>query len=295
MPNKIRLLATTENAQVDDILCGVISILEAMFPQRIRGYYLVGSYEDGTFVHASDIDMVPIFKGSTTDAEEAAFWQVLHDLNLISPIRLGFGLRNEEKSFIEGGVGIKIGSKLLYGEDVRDKIPLWSFDVYMQYMIGAHIASMLDLRKAESLNVPLTYPDPNAAFYGYLPTDADSTGGLFGHVMVMASTLVTLRTGAYNASKSRSYAFYAQHIGDAWSAFLEAIYAQFKKTWQYQIPEAAEDRQAMHALCGQILGFEKHFLEEAISYLRKQQAQGKAWAAEQLAKLNIQPPTRDQA
>src|SRR5690348_16432064 len=96
---EIVLLSPTGDRKVDDILRGAIGALEALFPGRIGGYYLVGSYADGSFVPASDIDLVPIFRGRISPAENTLYRQLVSDLDLISPIHLGFGLRDEDQSF----------------------------------------------------------------------------------------------------------------------------------------------------------------------------------------------------
>lgn len=287
----ITLINSTDNAKVDALIRGVIGILEMMFPQRIRGYYLVGSYADGNYVPTSDLDVVPIFIGSITSEEEAIYWQVIYHLDAISPIHLGFGLRNEEDSFSQGGVGIKIGSKLLYGEDVRDKIPLWPLDYYVQYLISARLDDMLTFRvNVQQLSFPLAYPNLNGEFYGYDQFGAATdrgTSALFGHVMVMASTLVTLKTGEYNANKSGSYEFYRHCFKDQWNDFLENLYQQCKMTWHYQIPAALPEQQSLRRLCEQVLGFENYFLEQVIPYLREQINHGSSWAFEQLDKIAL--------
>lgn len=290
---EISLINSTGNAKADAVIRGVIGVLELVFPGRIGGYYLVGSYADGTYVPASDLDVVPIFKGSMTSDEETTYWEVIHHLDLISPIHLGFGLRNEEQSFTQGGVGIKIGSQLLYGDDVRDKIPLWSLDYYLQYMIGAILNSMLSFRgNTRPLKFPLVYPDPVGEFHGYdQPTKSDNgtsepgTSALFGQIMVLASMLVTLKTGKYNADKSRSYLFYRQHINDEWSDFLETVYEKCKKTWHYRIPVEAPEREALRELCRHVLAFENHFLKQIKPYLLKQVELGNRWAVEQMEKI----------
>jgi hypothetical protein len=293
--NEITLINFTGNAKADAVIRGAIGILEMVFPGRIGGYYLVGSYADGTYVPASDLDIVPIFKGNTTSEEETTYWEIIHHLDLISPIPLGFGLRNEEQSFTQGGVGIKIGSQLLYGEDVRDKIPLWSLDYYLQYMIGAILDSLLWFRgNTRPLKFPLDYPNPEGEFYGYdQPAKSDDitsepgTSSMFGEIMVLASMLVTLKTGEYNAHKSRSYAFYRQHINDEWSDFLETLYEKCKKAWHYRIPVEPPERQTLRELCGHALAFENHFLEQIKPYLLTQVALGNRWAAEQLEKITF--------
>src|SRR5215212_11405293 len=106
--SKISLLFSTGISQIDEIIRGSIGILEALFPNRIRAYYLVGSYADGGYTSNSDIDVVPLFKGVMKNNEEVIYRQVVEYMNKLSIVHLGFGLRNENESFREGGVGIKI-------------------------------------------------------------------------------------------------------------------------------------------------------------------------------------------
>lgn len=76
-------------------------------------------------------------------------------------------------------------------------------------MIGASLDVLLSFRSnIRPLKFPLMYPDPDGEFYGYdQATKADGvvrepgTSAIFGHIMVLASTLVTLKTGEYNAEK----------------------------------------------------------------------------------------------
>jgi len=57
MIQPITLLNTTGHQRIDDIIRGLIGIFEAAFPDRIRAYYLAGSYADGSAVPLSDIDI----------------------------------------------------------------------------------------------------------------------------------------------------------------------------------------------------------------------------------------------
>ncbi len=217
----IKLLYSTGLPAVDALLRGSIGILEMVFPGRIRGYYLVGSYADGSFTPVSDIDLVPLFKGGPQEGEAERYWQALDYLNLLSPIRLGYGLRNEEQSFREGGIGITIGSVLVYGEDVRERIPLWPIEQYRRFCVSTSISGILYLRgNPGRVTYPLGYPDAQGAFYGY-DKEMEHAGGkkgtaaLFTYVMFYASTLATLKTGKYHASKSFSWRFYQENVGDA--------------------------------------------------------------------------------
>lgn len=66
----ISLLHSTNHQKVDQILQGIISLYEMVFPGRIRGYYLVGSYADGSATPTSDIDLQIWFKEGFIDQEE---------------------------------------------------------------------------------------------------------------------------------------------------------------------------------------------------------------------------------
>ena len=67
------LLASTGNQQVDTLLCGVIDLVEVVFPGRIRSYHLLGSYSDGSAVQDSDIDLLALFKGRSECEEQERF------------------------------------------------------------------------------------------------------------------------------------------------------------------------------------------------------------------------------
>src|SRR5262249_19669289 len=58
----ITLCCSTGSERADTILRGLIGIWEIVFPDRIRGYYLAGSYSNGSATPTSDLDLiVPYF------------------------------------------------------------------------------------------------------------------------------------------------------------------------------------------------------------------------------------------
>src|SRR6266700_7336290 len=68
--SEILLLNAIGNKRVDDILRETIAIFEHAFPQRIRGYYVEGSYANESQVPTSDVDLVLIFKDTFIDEQE---------------------------------------------------------------------------------------------------------------------------------------------------------------------------------------------------------------------------------
>jgi predicted nucleotidyltransferase len=63
----IPLLATTGHPRIDATLRGIIGLYEIVFPGRISGYYVIGSYADGNPVPTSDLDGLILFKGNFVD------------------------------------------------------------------------------------------------------------------------------------------------------------------------------------------------------------------------------------
>jgi len=293
---KISLLFSTRVSRIDEIICGSIGLLETLFPNRIRAYYLVGSYIDGGYTAGSDIDLVPIFKGALQAGEELTYRQAVEYMDQLSPVHLGFGLRAEEQSFQEGGVGIKIGSVLLYGQDVRDKIPLTPLEQYCQSCISTSLELIRDQRgNPDQLVFPLGYPDAQAEYYGYLKDEETqgvlrkSSASIFTHLMFLASTMATLKTGQYNASKSFSWKFYQDHVGGPWGAYLEGWYIRGKKQWAYAIPLTAEERHELKQMCQKVLAFENDFMMIARDFILKRlentDEKARDWAKQQIQKI----------
>src|SRR5262245_6389446 len=123
----IQLRCSTGYPTIDQLLINLIGSYERSFPDRIRGYYLVGSYSDRSAVPDSDLDMGVLFKASLTDDERQRFRQVTHECSLLSPIRLDCSALDEAHFLKEAAAGAKM-ALVVYGEDVLDQIPLEPID-----------------------------------------------------------------------------------------------------------------------------------------------------------------------
>ena len=90
---RISLLSTTGIEQVDQSMRAIVEHLELHFPDRVRGYYLVGSFAVGEAIPTSDIDMIALFKGSPSDEERQRFEQAREECRRLSvrPIDLTLG------------------------------------------------------------------------------------------------------------------------------------------------------------------------------------------------------------
>jgi tRNA nucleotidyltransferase (CCA-adding enzyme) len=129
--NNVTLLQSTENPSVDAMLEGAIRVFEMVFPDRIRGYYLMGSYTDGTALPTSDIDGFILFKDNfINEKEKEKAWALCRSCDLMMAPEFYFAPVGESVFNQHGDVNLKLYSLLLYGEDIREQIPLPDIDKF---------------------------------------------------------------------------------------------------------------------------------------------------------------------
>jgi hypothetical protein len=277
--NLIVLHNTTGNQHVDDILRGLISLYELLFPKRIRGYYLFGSYSDASAGAISDIDMSILFKDRFGDATEENKAYGLRDAcALLCPIRLDLPISSEEQLQPED-VRLKLASVLLYGEDIRDTLALPTPAVYSRYITEWPLHFMKRLHEAKVLRYPLSYPQPDAEFYGYTQIRIPQWYPSSMHVGIKelvacvcwaATALLALQTGHPVGKKADAVKMYAELIADEWAEFIQTIYGKCAQQWSYHVPENPDDRLLLKDLCRQMVSFENHFLCVYKVYLLQQ-------------------------
>ncbi|MGH2505001.1 MAG: hypothetical protein ACRDID_21020, partial [Ktedonobacterales bacterium] len=167
----IALALTTGDVVIDRILQGIVTLFEASLPGRVRGYYLLGSYADGTAVAISDIDLIALVAGALDASERALAARLVEGCALLSPTRLDIVICDEASSEASSGgevVLLRFDGRLLYGADTRASLALPPLPVYTRETLAAaryFIAHIL--RGVERLEYPLDYPDPAGEFYGY--------------------------------------------------------------------------------------------------------------------------------
>src|SRR5829696_8816255 len=122
------LLTSTGDDRADAILRGAVSLWEAVFPERIRGYYLGGSYANATATPTSDLDLTILFKDyyrgqAESDraqhlcvAIEALHPAIFVDMGYVSEQSL------QQADRVSLAIQLKMSSCLMYGEDIRDQI-----------------------------------------------------------------------------------------------------------------------------------------------------------------------------
>lgn len=301
---RISHVAPTGDARADAVLRVVVEAFERAFPNRIRGYYLHGSQAEGDGVPTSDLDLVILFCDRLGSPDEHKRADRLRDQCAAnSLIELDIELADEASLRAGMDPTLKLASRLIYGEDVREQYPLVALDAWARDRLHSSYWRIIMLfGRPLPVVTPLTYPDSSDAFYGYtrrktrLPGggEAPGTRDLIRSVGWAATALLALRAGVYVARKRDCHVLYRRHIGDEWSDLLEAIYTRCRGAWRYLIPDDAAAQAELRAICGRTLGFERHFLAIYHDYLLEQLRDGDEAGCQQARCVLGQVPWQDE-
>ena len=286
-------VATTGSKQMDALVTDTLTRILAALPGRLRAVYALGSYADSSAVATSDLDLVFVIAGRFRDGERARIQALLIECAEQAEGELD-GEAVDEAS-LEAGVTptLKLGGRLLWGEDVRERLPLMSLPAWTRDRMHTSYWRLAGLfGRPLPLTIPLDYPAPDDAFYGYtrrpvyLPggTLAPGTRDLMRAVGWMATALLAYRAGQYVATKRACAALYREHIGDEWADLLDDLAVWVRGAWEYRIPAAPDERARLRAICARTLAFENAFLTRyrgyALAELRGDDPEGRQSALE---------------
>jgi len=289
------LIQSTGKEHIDRLLHGIVGIYNQAFPERIRAFYVVGSYADGSSIALSDIDLYIIFAG-LMDAQESEQAQALERFcGQLSPIRLDLNPTSEAALSVADRILLKQGSMLIYGADIRDDILLPPLDAYQKYATWYPYRFLGQImRDCVVLPYPLTYPDQGGEFYGYdrkripewyPPEIEKGIKELVTGALRTATAILALRAGQYVGTKRDSVRLYRECIHDEWTNYLETLYLKGKLEWQYLIPSEQDDKLLLRELCQRTLAFENHYFDLYRTYLLgllQQDEEDKIFALERL-------------
>ena len=274
------MLLSSGQERVDQVLQAIIRRFETAFPGRVSGYYVEGSYANGTGIATSDLDLSIIFRGQFADeAERARAAEIVQQCASESPVEFDASVMDEASLSKGASPHFKLGSALVYGEDIRDQIPLVPIEIWTRDRMHAAYWLMVNVfNRPKVVRLPLGFPDPDDAWLGYASrkvrlldgTEAPSTRNLIRSTNWAATALLALRAKRYITSKRECHTIYRAVINDEWAGLFEDIYCYCREQWQYLLPQAAEDRQRLRAMCERTLAFENHFLSVYKKYLLAQ-------------------------
>jgi hypothetical protein len=300
----IALLSSTGIARIDQALCVYIGLIERQLPDRVRGYYLVGSYAYGEAQPASDIDLIVMLKGELEQVDRQQFAAARADCARIGLVPLDLSLDSEAKLLRVGGVWFQTASLLLYGEDIRPRIPRKPVLNHTRDLMHALLPLLARVRgNPAQLAFPLDYPDPGGVLYGYDARFGDSddaervrTKDLVTNVLAAANALTLLKAQRYVGSgkKSDIPRQYTIWIADQWAPLVEQVVELCRVHWGYRVPQAEAEIAHLRNLCRQALGFENAFLERyhdwLLAELRSDQLSAQLFAIRRLSQIVYPDP-----
>ncbi|MGH2457687.1 MAG: hypothetical protein ACRDIY_02340 [Chloroflexota bacterium] len=266
---RLTLSNTTGAPETDALVRSVVGTLEEAFPGRILGYYVQGSYADRTDVPASDLDLTIVFADQISDVERARMSELVTGLEGAAMVELDLQVTDERA--LERGIepSLKLASRLIHGQDVRDRFALMPIDAWSRDRMHTsywRIASLFG--RPRVVAVPQGYPDPAGEFYGYNRrtirrpdgSEVSSTRDLIRMTGWAATGLIALKAGRYVARKSECHVLYRECIGDEWASLFEDVYEHCRTRWHYLIPSESADRARLREICERTLAFENYFL-----------------------------------
>lgn len=272
--------AQTGDTRIDRVLHEVMVRLEAVFPQRIRACYIEGSYAVGIALTTSDLDLTLVFRERFKS--QAEHEQAQHLCSEYAA-QVGIELDAEivDEASLHAGVSpqFKLGSKLFYGVDIRDRCPLISMERWTRERMHAAYWLIIHVFNRPAIaHPPLTAPDPSDRFLGYTNrtvrlldgSNAPSTRNLIRTSGWAATALIAWQAKRYVTSKRDCHRLYRACIHDEWAGVLEDLYSWCRSAWQYLIPQSAEDQQRLQTICQRALAFENHFLAHYKAFLLTQ-------------------------
>jgi hypothetical protein len=283
----------------------VIGIFEQVFPDRVRGYFVRGSYASATSTEGSDLDMFIVFNDAFVEPAEAKKARdICGNCALLSPLVLEILVVSERQLQREDNLVIalqlKLASRPAYGQDIRPQLPEFQADTYVRAVVDAPYFNYTyppQRRSSPHLTYPLGHIDPEGAFYGFDQllilgpdgVDIPSTKLLVATVGWTATALIALATGRYVRDKSACVDLYQHHVADQWTELVVRVHELCRNQWHYRIPTGEGDRHRLRELCEQALAFQNHFLGRYRSYLLDELHSGalhrQALATQRLAQI----------
>jgi len=273
---EILLQNSLGHPRIDSIVQKVIQLYENTFPGQIAAYYVEGSYADQTSLVTSDIDLLIVFHDRFANEDTHSQAEHLWTSDQGGSQEVDISIVDEDS--LRAGVhpNVKLGGRLLYGEDVCSLYPLVPIEAWTRERMHAAYWLLVNVYHRDTpVRLPLTFPSPADEFYGYTNRtlqladgrEVPCTRNLVRTTGWAATALLALQAGQYAARKRDCVRLYREHIGDEWTSLLEEITVFCRDEWQYLIPTTHHACERLRELCEHTLRFEQHFLTCYKSYL----------------------------
>ena len=295
---------STGTAAADVAARAVIAAYTRAYPGRVRGYFALGSFADASAVATSDLDITVVFKGAISAEERVSAGLLASDCARQCSIELDIELADEQTLARGASPNFKLGSALIAGEDIRERLPLLSLTDWTRDRMHSSWWRVARLfARPDIVTLPLDYPEPADLFRGYTRrkvrlasgVEAPSTRDLIRLTGWAATALLALQCGSYVTRKSEAHRVYRERIGGKSAALIEKVYTLCRQRWGYLIPDDPAERAQLRDICDRTLTFERSFVSTYRAYLltelRGSDTDGVRFAAEVMNRA----PLRDAA
>jgi hypothetical protein len=155
-------------------LDSIIKIINTSIPNKIRAFYMTGSYAGNYMVNTSDFDGIIILKKSSSKNDIQKVEKILELLSNISNKALDISVLNESNLIIPktphdsiNSLIIQKNSELIYGKDIKSNIPQIDFKPYFIARTNEPIYFIKRVRKTKFLKYPVNYPNSKDFYLGY--------------------------------------------------------------------------------------------------------------------------------
>lgn len=265
----IALTQRIESKLAEKAILEVISRFEAAFPAATISYYVEGSHADGSAIPTSDLDLIIVFGSMMNEAEESKANQLMTQLESDSPIELDIELAEQSQLRQSANPMFKLGSVLIYGEEIRETIPLMPIDLWARERMHAAYWLLINVfERPKPVRAPLDFPKPEALYLGYVNRPMQlgdgskvmTTRNLIRVTGWMTTARIAYEAKKYVVRKRECYSTYKQAIGDEWTELLGRIDQRCRTEWHYRIPANVAEQQELRSILEQVLDYENHFL-----------------------------------
>lgn len=253
----IDLRNSTGSDRIDAGLRNAIRVCEQELPDLVRGYYIIGSYADGSAIEESDLDFEVITKANigSTDLERAN--RISKRLNEDEP-PCGFSIRNEASLSVVSSATLRLNSLFLFGEDIRERISFPSISDYARAVAaqGVNFSWTRIRRSVLPARLHLAYPDADDDFLGYFRTGR--TKDLVQTAFWGATSILATEFGEYVTNRVHALKLWEARVADSWTMYLRQLYEVLRNDLGYMIPTHQTERKRVRRLCEATLDFENH-------------------------------------
>jgi len=297
-------LRTLGDPLVDATIAAVVTAFDVAFPSRLRAGYTLGSYADASAIGASDLDLTLVFAGALRDEERVRAERLAALCVQRSQLELDIEFEDERTLALGSSPNFKLGSALVWGEDIRAQTPLVSLAAWTRDRMHSSWWRVARLfARPVVICLPLEYPEPADPFRGYTRRtlrlangdEVPCTRDLIRLTGWAATGLLALQSGVYVARKSDVHSLYREQIGGEWAELIEQMYTLCRLRWGYLIPAEPAERAQLCALCDQTLGFERAFAATYRAYLLAELASDDPEATRSAVEAMTHAPLRDDA